>query len=95
MGGMFGTTETGKQMGDMMSSLGFNMGGDSKIGNMIGGMVDSMMGNMESGGTMLGGMAEPPSKGSGNSLMAGMDDSPTMGSQMRSNGGLMEKLGLK
>jgi len=95
MGGMFGTTETGKQMGDMMSGLGFNMGGDSKIGNMIGGMVDSMMGNMESGGTMLGGMAEPPSKGSGNSLMAGMDDSPTMGSQMRSNGGLMEKLGLK
>ncbi len=95
MGGMFGTTETGKQMEGMMSSMGFNMGGDSKMGNMIGGMVDKMMGNMESGGTMMGGMAEPPSKGSGKSLMAGMEDSPTMGSQMRSNGSLMEKLGLK
>jgi len=26
--------------------------------------------------------------------MSGMENSPTMGSQMRSNGGLMEKLGL-
>ncbi len=49
MGGMFGTTETGKQMEQMMSSMGFNMGGDSKMGNMIGGMVDKMMGNMANG----------------------------------------------
>jgi len=115
MGGMFGTTETGKQMGDMMSSLGFNMGGDSKIGNMIGGMVDSMMGNIESGGTMMGGgmpgggmsgggmpgggmsggTGSSPSMPTNDGMMSGMENSPTMGSQMRSNGGLMEKLGLK
>ena len=57
MGGMFGTTETGKQMEQMMSNMGFNMGGDSKMGNMIGGMVDSMMGKME------GGMENSPSMG--------------------------------
>ena len=85
MGGMFGTTETGKQMEQMMSGMGFNMGGDSKIGNMIGGMVDSMMGNIESGGTMMGG---------GNNMMSGMENSPTMGSQMRSSGSLMDKLGI-
>jgi hypothetical protein len=57
MGGMFGSSETGKQMEGMMSSMGFKMGGDSKIGNMIGGMVDSMMGKME------GGMENSPSMG--------------------------------
>jgi len=35
MGGMFGSTETGKQMEQMMSSMGFKMGGDSKIGNRV------------------------------------------------------------
>jgi len=85
MGGMFGSTETGKQMEQMMSSIGFKMGGDSKIGNMIGGMVDKMMGNIESEGTMMG---------SDNSLMNGMENSPSMESQMRSSGGLMAKLGL-
>lgn len=43
MGGMFGTSETGKQMENMMQKMGFNMGGDSKMGNMIGSMVDKMM----------------------------------------------------
>jgi hypothetical protein len=52
---------------------------------MIGGMVDSMMGNIESGGTMMG---------SGNNMMSGMENSPTMGSQMRSSGSLMDKLGI-
>ena len=81
MGGMFGSSETGKQMEQMMSSMGFKMGGDSKIGNMIGGMVDSMMGNIESEGTMMG---------SGNSLMKGMENSPTMGSQMRADDNLIK-----
>jgi len=49
MGGMFGSSEDGKQMGQAMGSMGFNMGGDSKIGNMIGGMVDKMMGSMTNG----------------------------------------------
>ncbi len=57
MGGMFGSTETGKQMEQMMSSMGFSMGGDSKMGNMIGGMVDTMMGKMENG------MGNSPSMG--------------------------------
>ncbi len=83
MGGMFGSTETGKQMEQMMSSMGFKMGGDSKIGNMIGGMVDSMMENIESEGTMMG---------SGNSLMNGMENSPSMGSQMRTSDNLMGML---
>jgi len=83
MGGMFGSTETGKQMEGMMSSMGFKMGGDSKIGNMIGGMVDTMMGNIESEGTMMG---------SGNSLMNGMENSPSMGSQMRTSDNLMGML---
>jgi len=83
MGGMFGSTETGKQMEQMMSSMGFKMGGDSKIGNMIGGMVDKMMGNIESEGTMMG---------SGSSLMNGMENSPSMGSQMRTSDNLMGML---
>jgi len=49
MGGMFGTSEAGKQMEQAMGSMGFNMGGDSKMGNMIGGMVDKMMGSMTNG----------------------------------------------
>jgi len=49
MGGMFGSTETGEQMEQMMGNMGFKMGGDSKMGNMIGGMVDKMMGNMANG----------------------------------------------
>ena len=49
MGGMFGSSETGKQMEQMMGSMGFSMGGDSKMGNMIGGMVDKMMGSMTNG----------------------------------------------
>ena len=57
MGGMFGTTETGKQMEGMMNNMGFNMGGDSKMGNMIGGMVDKMMGSMSNG------MGNSPSMG--------------------------------
>jgi len=36
-------------MEEMMGSMGFSMGGDSKMGNMIGGMVDKMMGKMTSG----------------------------------------------
>jgi len=83
MGGMFGSSETGKQMEQMMSSMGFKMGGDSEIGNMIGGMVDKMMGNIESEGTMMG---------SDNSLMSGMGNSPSMGAQMRSSDNLMGKL---
>ncbi len=83
MGGMFGSSETGKQMEQMMSSMGFKMGGDSEIGNMIGGMVDKMMGNIESEGTMMG---------SGNSLMNGMENSPSMGAQMRTSDNLMGKL---
>jgi len=83
MGGMFGSTETGMQMEQMMSGMGFKMGGDSKIGNMIGGMVDTMMGNIESDGTMMG---------SGNSLMNGMENSPSMGSQMRTSDNLMGML---
>ncbi len=58
MGGMFGSSETGKQMEQMMSSMGFSMGGDSKMGNMIGGMVDKMMGKMTNG------MENSPSMGS-------------------------------
>ncbi len=58
MGGMFGSSETGKQMEQMMSGMGFNMGGDSKVGNMIGGMVDKMMGSMTNG------MGNSPSMGS-------------------------------
>jgi len=85
MGGMFGSTETGKQMEQMMGNMGFKMGGDSKIGNMIGGMVDSMMGNIESEGTMMG------SEGM-DGLMSGMENSPTMGSQMRASDNLMGKL---
>jgi hypothetical protein len=57
MGGMFGSSEAGKQMEQAMSSMGFNMGGDSKMGNMIGGMVDKMMGSMNNG------MANSPSMG--------------------------------
>ena len=83
MGGMFGSSETGKQMEQMMSSMGFKMGGDSKIGNMIGGMVDKMMGNIESEGTMMG---------SDNSLMNGMGNSPSMGAQMRTSDNLMGQL---
>lgn len=49
MGGMFGSSEAGKQMEQAMGSMGFNMGGDSKMGNMIGGMVDKMMGSMTNG----------------------------------------------
>jgi len=49
MGGMFGSSEAGKQMEQAMGSMGFNMGGDSKMGNMIGGMVDKMMGSMANG----------------------------------------------
>jgi hypothetical protein len=70
-------------MEQMMSSMGFSMGGDSKMGNLIGGMVDSMMGNIESEGTMMG---------SGNSMMNGMENSPSMGSQMRASDNLMGKL---
>ena len=57
MGGMFGSSETGKQMEQMMSGMGFSMGGDSKMGNMIGGMVDKMMGKMTTG------MGNSPSMG--------------------------------
>ena len=58
MGGMFGSSETGQQMGQMMNSLGFNMGGDSKMGNMIGGMVDKMMPKV------MNGMGNSPTMGS-------------------------------
>ena len=57
MGGMFGSTEAGKQMEQAMSSMGFNMGGDSKIGNMMGKMVDKMMPNV------MQGMENSPSMG--------------------------------
>ena len=57
MGGMFGTSEAGKQMEQAMGSMGLNMGGDSKMGNMIGGMVDKMMGSMTNG------MGNSPSMG--------------------------------
>jgi hypothetical protein len=57
MGGMFGSTEAGKQMEQAMSSMGFNMGGDSKMGNMIGKMVDKMMPKM------MNGMENSPSMG--------------------------------
>ncbi len=51
--------------------------------NMIGGMIDSMMGNIESEGTMMG---------SGNSIMSEMEKSPSMGSQMRPSDNLMGNL---
>ncbi|MFB5634164.1 MAG: hypothetical protein ACE5SV_04815, partial [Candidatus Nitrosomaritimum aestuariumsis] len=57
MGGMFGSTEAGKQMEQAMSSMGFKMGGDSKMGNMIGKMVDKMMPNV------MQGMENSPSMG--------------------------------
>ena len=57
MGGMFGSSEAGKQMEQAMSSIGFNMGGDSKMGNMIGKMVDKMMPKM------MNGMENSPSMG--------------------------------
>lgn len=57
MGGMFGSTEAGKQMEQAMSSMGFSMGGDSKMGNMIGKMVDKMMPKM------MNGMENSPSMG--------------------------------
>ncbi len=57
MGGMFGSSEAGKQMEQAMSSMGFNMGGDSKMGNMIGKMVDKMMPKM------MNGMENSPSMG--------------------------------
>ena len=57
MGGMFGSSESGKQMEQAMSNMGFNMGGDSKMGNMIGKMVDKMMPKM------MNGMENSPSMG--------------------------------
>ena len=57
MGGMFGSTPEGKQMEQAMQSMGFNFGGDSKMGNMIGKMVDKMMPNM------MQGMENSPSMG--------------------------------
>jgi len=57
MGGMFGSSDAGKQMEQAMSSMGFNMGGDSKMGNMIGKMVDTMMPKM------MNGMENSPSMG--------------------------------
>jgi len=49
MGGMFGSSDAGKQMQQVMANMGFNMGGDSITGNMIGKMVDIMMSNTMNG----------------------------------------------
>ena len=57
MGGMFGSSDTGKKMEQMMSNMGFNMGEDSKMGNMIGKMVDKMMPKV------MNGMESSPSMG--------------------------------
>lgn len=43
MGGMFGSTAAGKQMEQAMASMGFRMGDDSSISNLVGKMVDAMM----------------------------------------------------
>ncbi len=57
MGGMFGSSDAGKQMQQVMANMGFNMGSDSITGNMIGQMVDIMMPNM------INGMENAPSMG--------------------------------
>jgi hypothetical protein len=57
MGGMFGSSASGKQMDQAMQQMGFNMGGDSKMGNMLGKMVDKMMPKM------MNGMENSPSMG--------------------------------
>jgi len=49
MGGMFGSSDAGKQMEQAVANMGFNMGGDSITGNMIGKMVDIMMSNTMNG----------------------------------------------
>jgi len=57
IGGMFGSSDAGKQMEQVMANMGFNMGGDSITGNVIGKMVDVMM------SSTMSGMENSPSMG--------------------------------
>jgi len=57
MGGMFGSSDAGKQMEQVVANMGFNIGGNSIMGNVIGQMVDIMMPNM------MYGMENSPSIG--------------------------------
>jgi len=57
MGGMFGSSDAGKQMEQAVANMGFNMGGDSITGNVIGQMVDIMM------SSTMNGMENSPSMG--------------------------------
>jgi len=57
MGGMFGSSDAGKQMQQVVANMGFNIGSDSITGNVIGKMVDIMMPNM------INGMENSPSIG--------------------------------